>query len=141
MSFGFCWRRSLFVPLASGMGLLALCVAAGFWLQAQAKSDFQEIQWETLDLSEQQRQSIQQLDQHWHSTVSEVVPRIQEQEKRLKHLMSSQKPDEPTILQVQQSIHQDKSRLKMEATQIFLRKRKILNKQQENRLLRMIPLD
>ncbi len=99
-----------------------------------AKDEIVEIDWESLDLSTQQREQLHQLDRQWKSSVSQVAPRLQSNRKKLKTLMASPGGREEDILQLQQQIHQDNARLRMDATQIYLNKRRILNREQEEKL-------
>lgn len=115
-------------------------IVMGFWGQAQAKQEYLEVNWDSLDLSDSQRNNLKNLDNRWKSTVSDIVPRIQTNERKLKQLMQSSKPNEGEILKLQQQIHEDKTQLKMEATEIFLHKRKVLNNQQQEKLQKMINL-
>lgn len=127
--------RTVLTPLAA---VLVLAVLLGAWSQALAKQGYVQVNWDRLDLSSQQRNSLNNLDEQWHGTVSEVAPRLHENERKLKHLMRSPNADEEEILSLQQQIHKDKAQLKMEATQIFLNKRKVLNKEQQQKLRNMI---
>ncbi len=117
---------------------LALLMALTSSNDAFAKQQFREVNWETLELSDTQRSSLNRLDQQWKSSVNDLVPRIKANENKLQTLMKSSKPDEREIIRLQEQIHEDKMKLKLEATHIFLTKRKILNKDQQVKLQRMI---
>lgn len=120
--------------------LLFITLVLSGWLQAMAKAEYVQVNWESLDLSSQQRNHLNSLDQTWKSLVTELVPRIQANEKKLKNMMNCTSPDEDEIMRVQQSIHEDKLKLKMQATQIFLDKRKVLTKEQQEKLRKIMSM-
>lgn len=109
--------------------------------QAFAKQGVHEVNWDQLDLTNHQRNLLDNLDEQWRSTVSDMVPRIRANEKKLKLLVMSPDANEAEILRLQQEIHEDKMRLKMEATQIFLHKRKVLSTTQQEKLMKMLRQD
>jgi hypothetical protein len=125
-------------PNLSLMLLVTLMLSLG--AQAYARHEYNEVNWDSLNLSNQQRSNLNSLDAQWHNTVTEVAPRIQGNEKKLKLLMNSSKADESQIIRLQEQIHEDKTRLKVQATQIFLDKRKCLNREQQDKLRKMINL-
>ncbi len=116
------------------LGLVALPLSP-----AMAK-EFQKVNWESLELSDDQRLRLTELDHQWHQTAEEAVPRIQRNQQRLRQLMASPNPSEEDVLAIQQRIHQDKLNLKMQATQIFLMKRKVLTPPQQAKLRKMLTL-
>jgi Spy/CpxP family protein refolding chaperone len=120
--------------------IFLFCLLLSCWLQAQAKQDLLEVNWDSLDLSDQQRSSLNNLDQQWKNTVSQIAPRLHANERLLKHMIYSSTPNEDQILQLQEDIHEDKMRLKMNATEIFLDKRRVLNPQQQEKLQQIINL-
>lgn len=126
----------------SSLSLIMLaCVLISSWEQAAyAKGDYHEVNWESLELSSQQREDLSELDDQWRQSVQELVPKIRTNERKLKRLMQSSQTDEDQILNLQQEIHDDKSKLKLQATQIFLMKRKILNKNQQGKLMKMMKM-
>ena len=128
-------------PVVRGLSVLVMaCFVTGFCSQAIARQEYVHVNWDTLDLSSYQRNHLNELDQQWKSTVNELAPRIHQNQKKLKQLMSNPEADAGEIMQLQQEIHQDKSKLKIEATQIFLNKRKVLNQEQRDRLRQMLNL-
>lgn len=118
--------------------LFLITLIFSIWTQAMAKEEYVPVNWESLDLSSQQRNHLNSLDQTWKSIVSELVPRIQANEKKLKQMMHCASPNEDEILRLQQTIHEDKTKLKIQATQIFLDKRKVLTKDQQEKLRKMM---
>lgn len=120
--------------------LVLFYVILSCWSQAIAKQEYKAVNWDSLDLSNQQRDSLNDLDEQWQSSLSEMAPRIQANERKLKLLMRSPKPNESDILKLQQQILEDKAKLKLEATQIFSLKRKLLKKEQEQKLIQMMDL-
>jgi hypothetical protein len=129
-------RLKNILPYLSLMVLIYVFVS--FCSEVEAKP--REIDWDSLDLSSQQRDQINQQDEQWRSAVSEAAPRIQMKERKLKKMMSSPQSDEQEILRLQQDIHEEKARLKMEATRIFLNKRKVLKRDQQQKLQNIINL-
>ncbi len=124
--------------LPKALMLLPVSIVVLGCLDLSARAEYQKVNWESLDLSSPQRTKLNQLDSEWQEVVSEVVPRLRVNQKKLKKLMGEQHPDEDEILEVQKAIHKDKAKLRMEATQIFLHKRKVLNEQQEEKLQKML---
>lgn len=107
-------------------------------LSGVAFAEFIEVQWERLELSTSQRSNLTTLDRQWQGRYAELAPRIQANEQKLRALMNSAHPDEHEIMRLQQQIHEDKMQLKMDATQIFLHKRRILSREQDERLMKMM---
>lgn len=107
-------------------------------LTGVACAEFVEVQWERLELSQDQKSNLTHLDKQWQNRYSEVVPRIHANEQKLRALMNSAHPDEHEIMRLQQQIHEDKMKLKMDATQIFLYKRRVLSREQDERLMQMM---
>lgn len=103
-----------------------------------ACAEYVQVQWERLELSQDQRSNLTHLDKQWQNRYSELVPRIQANEQRLRKLMNASHPDEREIMQLQQEIHEDKLQLKMDATQIFLHKRRILSQDQDKKLMKLM---
>jgi len=106
-----------------------------------AFAEFVQVQWERLELSQDQRSNLTHLDKQWQNRYTELVPRIQANEQKLRRMMNASHPDEREIMQLQQQIHEDKLQLKMDATQIFLHKRRVLSQDQDKKLMKMIQQD
>lgn len=125
--------RSSFRPIVTlslVLGALLFVHAASFAAQGQ----FREVNWESLDLNSPQRSVLNNLNDQWRNTVSEIAPRIERNQNRLNQLMRSSESNEAEVLRLQQQIESDRARLKMEAMQIFLQKKRVLNSEQQQRL-------
>ncbi len=118
--------------------LVLFWAAISFCAKAQADNGYVRINWESLELSSQQRDTLNTLDQQWKTVVCKLAPRIRMNEEKLRELMNSDSPDEDQIIKLQEQIHQDKATLKVDATEIFLSKRKALNKEQQQKLREML---
>jgi Spy/CpxP family protein refolding chaperone len=121
--------------------LLGSCIVTHCFLSTlPAFAEYTQVNWETLDLNPQQRATLYSLDRQWRISVAEVAPKIAAKEHRLKQMMNACNANEDDILHLQQEIHEDKMHLKMQATQIFLDKRRVLTPEQNAHLLQMMNL-
>lgn len=120
--------------------LILLFLVAGMWAQAYAGQRYVEVNWESLELTGQQRNHLQDLDEQWKSTVSEIVPRLEDNRRKLRRLMKSPEADKTEIIRLQEKINADKTRLKIRAFQIFQDKRRILNRDQQEKLQKMLEM-
>ncbi len=98
-----------------------------------------EVEWDTLNLNETQRERLNNLDQQWQTEMTQVGPRIRANEAKRDQLMRSKDPNQNEIMELTKRILDDKARLKLDATKHFLKKRDVLTPQQEEKMLRMMP--
>ena len=96
------------------------------------------IHWEQLDLSPSQKNHIQDLDSQWKAIYNQLAPPIRQKEVRLMNLMGNPTSNEGDIADLQNEINADKVRLKQQATELFLSKRKCLRPDQKRRLMDMM---
>ncbi|MCA9805951.1 MAG: hypothetical protein KC777_28480 [Cyanobacteria bacterium HKST-UBA02] len=92
------------------------------------------IDYEKLDLSNDQSLKIQQLDQQWFDTYQKMHPKIQEKQQQLKKLMASPNSDPTELIMLQQKIDKENSELKSFAISIWTKKKEILNDAQKEKL-------
>lgn len=117
--------------------IIAVCVFALTVIPALPA--LAEVEWDSLNLNESQRERLNNLDQQWQTEMSQLGPRIKMNEAKRDQLMRSKDPNQNEIMELTKRILDDKARLKMDATKHFLKKREVLTPQQEERVIRMMP--
>ncbi len=90
--------------------------------------------YDRLNLNGRQAERIEGLDSDWKYHYAELGPRLQATQKRLMVLLATPKSDPLEITGVQQSINQLKEQLSEQATANYLRKRSLLNQDQQRQL-------
>jgi len=85
------------------------------------------VDWSKLNLSAQQNQQIQQLESQWQQDYNQIKPSIE-----------THNADPVELMAVQQSITRKKDQLNAAATANYLRKRQVLNENQQHQLNQMI---
>ena len=96
------------------------------------------IDWSKLNLSAQQSQQIQQLQQDWERQYNEIKPGISDDQRKLTRLLADHTSDPVEIMALQQSIARKKEALNAAATANYLKKRQLLNDNQQHSLELMI---
>ncbi|MDX2083983.1 MAG: hypothetical protein SFZ03_01170 [Candidatus Melainabacteria bacterium] len=99
------------------------------------------VRWDMLNLSVDQRQKLDSLDKDWKDTYVQVYPQIIRDREELRHLINQPNSDDNRIMLLQNRIHQNEERLRNEATQTFLSKRKLLRPDQMGRFRQMMIQD
>lgn len=96
------------------------------------------LDWKKLNLSSQQSQQIQTLEQDWNGKYMQIQPQIQEHQRKLARLLVDPKSDSLEIMSTNQTLTRLKEQLRNEATTNYLRKRSILNQDQQHQLESMM---
>ncbi|HEY9787670.1 MAG TPA: hypothetical protein V6D17_19940 [Candidatus Obscuribacterales bacterium] len=96
------------------------------------------IEWSKLNLTAQQSQQIDQLDQQWQQDFRSLKPLIDEAQRKKQRLLESHNADPLEIMRLQASIDQWKQQLNQAATANYLKKRQILNESQQHQLEQML---
>ncbi len=96
------------------------------------------VDWSKLNLSAQQNQQIQTLESQWQQDYNQIKPSIQDEQRRLQRLLETHNADPVELMAVQQSITRKKEQLNAAATANYLRKRQVLNENQQHQLGVMI---
>ncbi len=96
------------------------------------------VDWSKLNLSAQQNQQIQQLESQWQQDYNQIKPSIQDEQHKLQRLLETHNADPVELMAVQQSITRKKDQLNAAATANYLRKRQVLNENQQHQLNQMI---
>lgn len=119
---------------------LVLACALGLASGGQAFADELRmcINWQRLNLTPQQSQQIQVLEQQWSHDYMEIQPSIVEDQHKLTRLLSDPKSDPLEIMALQQAIARKREQLRAAATTSYLRKRQLLNENQQHGLEDMI---
>jgi Spy/CpxP family protein refolding chaperone len=121
------FRRLLFVFTLLSLDLLSAP------LSALAK----DIHWDSLNLTPQQENQIDQLESQWERTHAEVAAQIERDRAELKSLLPL--GDGQRIRALQNRITTNKMYLMNESMNTFLRKRDTLTPDQRNQLQRLLP--
>lgn len=120
-------------------GIAIIFLGAGMLLYtspALANSD--KFDWGTLNLSSEQSQQINQAEAEWKTTASEVIPQIQHDRAELLNLLNSPGGDQKKMMELQDRISSNKTKLQNAAMQSYLKKREHLNVDQQQQLQQMI---
>lgn len=112
------------------LSLLVLLAAAG----PCSANPHCPIDWSQFHLNQQQQQQLAVLDGQWDRSYSQVKPEIVTDQARLSDLLADTKSDPLEVVSLQQSIARKKEQLRSLATSIYLRKRQILNQEQQLQL-------
>lgn len=96
------------------------------------------VDWSKLNLSAQQNQQVQQLESQWQQDYGQIKPAIAEEQRKLQRLLESHNADPVELMAVQQSLQRKKDQLNQAATANYLRKRQVLNENQQHQLEQMI---
>src|SRR5579885_1833073 len=127
--------------VSMGLSLTTLLVGFSPLVQschAEGECGHCVIDYSKLNLTSEQANKIQQCDQEWFQEYQQTLPEIQDLQRKFKKLMASQRPDEAEIMLVQHQLDSKKAKLKMKATQILLKKQKILDEDQNKELKNQI---
>lgn len=90
--------------------------------------------YDKLGLNGMQANRISDLDHDWKSKYADLGPRLQGAQRRLMDLLSTPKSDPLEITGQQQAVNQLKEQLSEQATANYLRKRRLLNGDQQREL-------
>lgn len=96
------------------------------------------IDWQRLQLTAEQNQQVQSLEAQWSQQYMEIQPSIIEDQRKLTRLLSDAKSDPVEIMALQQSLARKREQLRAAATTNYLKKRQILNGDQQRTLEDMI---
>lgn len=92
------------------------------------------IDWNELDLSKSQMETIQKLDEDWSQVEQLIRPKIIRDQQQLKNVMGNPDADENLIRKLQNDIMLRQKQLRYEATENFLSKRRVLSPDQRKKL-------
>ena len=92
------------------------------------------VDWKKLNLSTSQAHQVQTLEQDWTSKYMKIQPDILSEQKKLARLLLDPKSDPLEIMATNQRIAHLKEQLRNEATTNYLKKRAILNGDQQHQL-------
>jgi Spy/CpxP family protein refolding chaperone len=96
------------------------------------------IDWQRLNLNQQQSQTIGTLDSEWNQKYQRLQPQIVGLQQKLQRLLPDPKSDPLEIMATQQTIARLKEQLRNDATTNYLRKRAALNGDQQHQLEGML---
>lgn len=97
------------------------------------------IDWQLLNLTEDQKRKIKELDLQWTSLEQTIRPKILRDQQQLKTIMVNPNADDNQIRKLQKDIMIRQEQLRYEATENFLSKRRLLNDEQRQKLHKMMP--
>lgn len=119
-------------------GLMLTVMTLSLALADPAWAGGRDINWTSLNLSSDQSDRLEELEDDWKQTYATVFPQIEAERRELKQLLSNPNSDPNKIMQVQSRINQKKMLLHQEAMKVYLKKKDQLNPDQRNRLQQMI---
>lgn len=96
------------------------------------------VDWTKLNLSPSQKTQIEGLEGQWNKDYNELKPVIQDEQHHLTRLLADHTSDPVEIMSVQQSIARKKEQLNGLATANYLKKRAVLNDNQQYSLELMV---
>lgn len=114
--------------------MVSATVMVGALNPALAETDRSCVDWKKLSLSAPQSQQIQSLEQDWNGKYLKIQPDILDQQRKLTKLLMDPKSDPLEIMSTQQNIARLREQLRNEATANYLKKRAILNVEQQRQL-------
>ena len=123
-----------FTLVASALG--ASCFLSG--PAAFAQHSQSTIDWKQLNLTTQQYQQVQLLEQDWNAKYMKLQPQILENQRKMLRLLADPRSDSLEIMATQQTVARLKEQLRNEATANYLRKRALLNVAQQRQLEGML---
>ena len=97
------------------------------------------INWEKLNLSKEQGKNIEMLDMKWKKINETIRPQILRDQQKLKCVLKNQNATDSEIRQIQMQILMNQNRLKYEALELFLDKRRLLTPIQRKKFHMLIP--
>ena len=96
------------------------------------------VDWKKLSLSTAQSSQIQALEQDWNAKYMKIQPEILTEQRKLAKLLMEPKSDPLEIMSTNQRVAHLKEHLRNEATTNYLKKRAILNSDQQHQLETMM---
>lgn len=90
--------------------------------------------YDKLNLNPEQASQIQSLDQDWRNSYSQLGPRLRGAKNRLMQMLATPKADPLEITAQQQRVNQLREQLSEQATANYLKKRRLLNFDQQRQL-------
>jgi len=90
--------------------------------------------YDKLNLNAQQADRITNLDQDWKQHYQQIGPRLKMAQQRLVNLLATPKSDPLDVTSQQQHVNMLKEQLSEQATANYLRKRSLLNADQQRQL-------
>ncbi len=111
-----------------------------FFNQSALAYDVQKsmIDWSKLNLTKDQSQAIDDLNNKWLHDYNEIQPLIKDDQRKLTELLGSHNSDPVEIMSVQQSLAHKREKLKNIAMVNYLKKRQILTDTQKHDLDLMV---
>ncbi len=95
------------------------------------------IDWSKLNLTPQQSQQIDQIEAQWQHEMMELKPAIVEDQQKLTKKLGEQ-CDQLEVIALQESIQRKQNQLRQIAMMTFLKKRQVLNQNQQRNLEEMM---
>jgi Spy/CpxP family protein refolding chaperone len=96
------------------------------------------VDWNKLNLTQTQSQQIDQLNGQWSKDYNEIKPVISDDQQKLQKLLADHNSDPVEVMALQQQIARKREQLNGLATANYLRKRQVLNENQQFNLEQMI---
>ena len=90
------------------------------------------------NLTDEQRAKLQQIDQQWVETYQKLHPEIQQCQQDLKKQLANPKSDPTELMMLQKKLEDLKGQLKLEAMKCHVKKREVLNEEQQRLFQNML---
>ena len=128
------------MTIVSRVNLLTIAVTALISSASHCLAQERSLDWKKLNLSSNQSQQITVLESDWNGKYMQLQPQIQDHQRKLARLLVDPKSDSLEIMATNQTLTRLKEQLRNEATTNYLRKRAILNQDQQHQLEGMMQL-
>ncbi len=115
------------------MRKISFLISLSFMLMlvnAKAGFCYHDFDWKSLNLTPSQAQKIKQLDGNWENINKKTLPHLKKDQIKLKKALKSPNISENSIRDLYISIMMQQQRLRYNAIEIFLAKRRLLNEKQ-----------
>lgn len=112
------------------LGLIGLFLNSGYVVAYENGS----INWNKLNLSQNQTMQFQKLDKEWLAISSKIRPELIQSQKKLKEILKSPDTSDNTIRDTYYDLCYKKQRLENISMEVFLAKRHLLSHPQIDRL-------
>lgn len=126
------------MKVISRANVLALAVGTLVNSGSPCLAQERQLDWKKLNLNATQSQQIQVLESEWNGKYVQMQPQIQDHQRKLARLLVDPKSDSLEIMSTNQTLTRLKEQLRNDATTNYLRKRAILNQDQQHQLETMM---
>ncbi len=127
-------HQNLKCPLLAGIVLFIFSIV----IQGQLMTGWAEVDFNALSLTPAQQTVINQYENEWRQTYSQLYPQVKSDRQTLRKLINDPNANEGQVMMIQSRLQQNEDKLRSEATSIFMKKKKQLNPEQRQNLQKMM---